>query len=366
MRTLTTTIAAGLVATLLGTASAADIYRLKTGTPDLKSAGPLAFGPDGILLVGDIKGAALFGIQTGDKTGNPAAVDLQIPGLNAKLAQALGASSQAVKINDMIVNPASGNVYLSLAVADAPAIAKIDAQGQITKLNLKDVPFSKATLPNAPEDKPVNVGGRQRNNRENVITDLAFVDGQVIVSGMSSDSSPSNVRSLNFPFEEVATGSSLEIYHAAHGRVEDYAPIRTFVPFTIDGKPSLLAGFVCTPLVRFDLSAVQAGEKVKGTTVAELGNRNQPLDMIVYKKDGQDWLLLANSARGVMKISTKEIEKNEGLTKPVTGGGAAGQPYETIAALQGVVQLDKLNDTMAVVVIQSGDGALDLRTVPLP
>ena len=364
MRTLIT----GLLATALcaSLASAADIYRLKSGTPDLQSAGPLAFGPDGILLVGDNKGAAIFGIQTGDKTGDPGSVDLQITGLNQKLAQALSADSQSVQINDLAVNPASGNVYLALSISGEPAIAKIDKQGQITKLPLKDVPFSKAALPNAPEDKVVQTGNRQRNNRTSAITDLAFVDGQVIVSGLSKDSSPSNVRSLNFPFEQVGSGSSLEIYHAAHAKVEDYAPIRTFVPFTIDGKPSLLAGFVCTPLVRFDLSAVQSGEKVKGTTVAELGNRNQPLDMIVYKKDGQSYLLLANSARGVMKVSTKDIENNAGLTEPVRGGGTAGQPYETIASLQGVEQLDKLSDTMAVALIKTGDGTYDLRTVPLP
>uniref|UniRef100_A0A7C2K0D2 ScyD/ScyE family protein n=1 Tax=Schlesneria paludicola TaxID=360056 RepID=A0A7C2K0D2_9PLAN len=359
-----TLLAATLTASL---ASAADIYRLKSGTPDLQSAGPLAFGPDGILLIGDNKGAAIFGIQTGDKTGNPASVDIQIAGLNAKLAQALGADSQAVQINDLAVNPASGNVYLALSVSNQPVIAKIDGQGQISRVPLKDIPFSKAVIPNAPEDKLVGPEGRQRNLRMSTITDLAFVDGQVIVSGMTNNTSaPTNVRSLNFPFDQVGSGSNLEIYHAAHARTEENAQIRTFVPFTIDGKPSLLAGFVCTPLVQFDLSALQGSEKVKGKTVAELGNRNQPLDMVVYKKDGQNWLLMANSARGVMKVSTKDIENNAGLTEPVRGGGTAGQPYETIASLQGVEQLDKLNDAMAVVLIKTGDGAYDLRTVPLP
>ncbi|OYW13960.1 MAG: hypothetical protein B7Z55_16190, partial [Planctomycetales bacterium 12-60-4] len=144
------------------------------------------------------------------------------------------------------------------------------------------------------------------------------------------------------------------------------APIRTFVPFVIDGKPSLLAGFVCTPLVRFDLSAVQSGEKVRGTTVAELGNRNQPLDMVVYKQDGKDYLLLANSARGVMKISTADIEKNAGLTAPVGGGGTAGQPYETIDSLAGTIQLDKLGENRAVVITQVDGGPMTLKTVPLP
>ncbi len=33
---------------------------LKEGAPDLKSADRLAFGPDGVLFVGDTKGAAIF------------------------------------------------------------------------------------------------------------------------------------------------------------------------------------------------------------------------------------------------------------------------------------------------------------------
>ena len=77
--------------------------------------------------------------------------------------------------------------------------------------------------------------------------------------------------------------------------------------------------------------------------------------------------LMANSARGVMKISTKDIEKNEGLTEPVRGGGKAGQEYETIGGWNGtVVQLDTLDETHAIVVVQAADESLTLKTVALP
>jgi len=243
-------------------------------------------------------------------------------------------------------------------------LVRVNADGMVQQVSLKDVPFSRAQLPNAPEDKVSGEGPRARNNRDLSITDLAWVDGQVIVSGMTSAKSPSNVRALAFPFSEANEGASLEIYHAAHAKTEDNAPVRTFVPFVIDGKPNLLAGFTCTPLVQFPLDGL-SGEKVKGKTVAELGNRNQPLDMIVYKKDGKNYLLLSNSARGVMKISTADIEKNQGLTTPVGGGGTAGQTYDTISSLTGVVQLDKLNDDNAVVLVQDGS-SLSLKSVALP
>jgi hypothetical protein len=188
----------------------------------------------------------------------------------------------------------------------------------------------------------------------------------VIVSGLSNRDAASGVRALAFPFSDQAAGSSLEIYHGAHGRSEDYAAIRTFVPFVIDGQANLLAGFTCTPLVRCPLNEVSAGEKIRGTTVAELGNRNRPLDMIVYQQGDKHYLLLSNSARGVMKISTDEIETNQGISEPVSGGGTAGQPYQTIEAWEGLVQMDRLNQTHAVVLMQTADGALDLHTVPLP
>ena len=141
--------------------------------------------------------------------------------------------------------------------------------------------------------------------------------------------------------------------------------MRTFVPFIINGEPNVLAGFVCTPLVKFPVSAIAGGSLVKGTTVAELGNHNQPLDMIAYKKDGQDFLLLANSAHGIMKISTVDLDKAVGIEAPVGGGGTAGQKFEKIADWKGVVQLERLNETHAVVLTLT-DGRGDLKTLALP
>ena len=87
--------------------------------------------------------------------------------------------------------------------------------------------------------------------------------------------------------------------------------------------------------------------------------------MFVYTKAGKDYLLMANSARGVMKISTEDIAREEGIEERVGGGGTAGQKYETIDALEGVMQLDQLDDSRAVILAQNGD-RLDLRTIELP
>jgi len=57
---------------LAGTARADDPRStLKSGKPDLKSVGPLAFGPQGILFVGDPQGAAIFAIDTATPRPSP-------------------------------------------------------------------------------------------------------------------------------------------------------------------------------------------------------------------------------------------------------------------------------------------------------
>ena len=97
--------------------------------------------------------------------------------------------------------------------------------------------------------------------------------------------------------------------------------------------------------------------------MAELGNGNRPLDIISYKKDGRTFLLLANSRRGVMKISTDNVEKQEGITQKIDA--TAGLAYETIEGLKGVEHLDRLGDAHALLLVKNGK-SLSLESVPLP
>jgi hypothetical protein len=112
------------------------------------------------------------------------------------------------------------------------------------------------------------------------------------------------------------------------------------------------------------MAQLQPGAKVKGTTVAELGNQNRPLDMIVYQKDGKDYVLMANNRRGLMKIPTEGIDKIVGITQPISG--KAGLKYETIANLKGVQQLDRFDKDHALVLLRTDGGSWNLETVELP
>ncbi len=87
--------------------------------------------------------------------------------------------------------------------------------------------------------------------------------------------------------------------------------------------------YTCTPLVKIPVEQFKPGAKIKATTIAELGNRNRPLDMIAYKKGGKDFILMANSARGVMKLDATKLDKHATSTSRRRIADKAGVPYET-------------------------------------
>ena len=87
--------------------------------------------------------------------------------------------------------------------------------------------------------------------------------------------------------------------------------------------------------------------------------------MIVYTKGGEDFLLMANNRRGVMKARTSGFADTPAITKQVRVEDRVGVVPETIATLKGVEQLDKLDDARAIVLVRTG-GALDLQRIELP
>ena len=78
------------------------------GTPDLKSAGAIAFGPDGVLFVGDTGGSRrLFAVDPSDR-GPAAKGTVKLEAVNRKIADALGTTPEGILVSDMAVNPISG------------------------------------------------------------------------------------------------------------------------------------------------------------------------------------------------------------------------------------------------------------------
>lgn len=338
----------------------------QAGKPGVKFAGQLAFGPEGVLFIGDPRSATLFAI--GVEPAGPASSSetVKLAGVNTQLAALVGISPDELLINDVAVQPGSTTVYLSAARGrgpdSEPLLARVSPAGKLALVDLDNVAYAKVDLANAPG--PDEVDKRGNKLRQDSITDLQYVDGQVFIAGLSNEEFASKLRAVSFPFHGANPGAGVEIYHGAHGQFETRAPVRTFVPFNVHGQPHLLAAYTCTPLVTFPVSDLKPGAKLRGTTVAELGNRNRPLDIIAYQKDGHTYLLLANSARGVMKISTDTIEKQASIAEPVKG--TAGLTYETIDNLKGVEHLDKLDDSHALLLVRTDPKTLNLETIPLP
>jgi hypothetical protein len=354
MRTRLFAAAVALIATACS-ASAADAFT--KGTVDAKSATALAFGPKGVLFVGDSSGAAIYAIDTGD-TKAAGEKPVAFERIDQKLASLLGTTEKEVKINDVKVNPASGNVYIAVTRGTGqgqPAIVKIDRGGELSALNLKDVPMAKVAIPN-----PAAASGKGGSL---AITSMQFVGGKLMVAGLSSEQFASTLRTFDFPFKEADKGAAIEIYHGAHGQVETRAPIRSFVPYKVGGEETVVATYQCTPLVKIPVADLKAGSKVVGKTVAELGNRNMPIDMIVYTKGGKDYILVANTARGVMKIAADQLAGADSISTRIAD--TAGVKYDKLPELKGVMQLDKLDAGHAILLITNGDG-VDLKTIDLP
>ena len=86
--------------------------------------------------------------------------------------------------------------------------------------------------------------------------------------------------------------------------------------------------------------------------------------MIVYQKDGKDYLLMANSSRGIMKIDTAQIEKADKIEEKVDD--KKGVTYETIEAWKGIDQLDTYDKSHALVLRRGDEGSMNLEALPLP
>ena len=129
------------------------------------------------------------------------------------------------------------------------------------------------------------------------VTDMAFVDGELFVSGLSGEQFSSKMRRFAFPFTNQSQAVQLEIFHTSHDIYETHSPIETFLPFPINGQMHILAGYGCSPVAKFSLQDIRSKSQLRGITLAELGGGNRPVDMIAYKKEGKDYVLIANSDR---------------------------------------------------------------------
>ena len=356
---------------------------LRRGKVDLRSAGPITFGPAGILFLADNAAATVFAVDVADPGPDGGSEPFDLADADARVGSFLGCEAADVAIKDMAVHPQSHHVYLSVqrgrGEAAQPLLVRISRlDGSITDIPLDDVPFAAAAIGDAPSEADerlditlplsddegeelqfgeLKVRLLRQPIRTATVTDLAYAGGALLVAGLSNEEFSSRLRRLPFPFDDGVTGTSLEIFHVSHGKWETAAPIRTFVPY--DDGAGILASYTCTPVVYFPLADLTDGAKAVGRTVAELGPVNQPLDMVSFVQDGREYLLVANSAHGLVKIDCRDIDRQEPLTQPQQ---PVGVPRET-KDLQGIRRLANLGDSYVLALQADDAGRQHLRSL---
>jgi hypothetical protein len=357
-------------------------YGLVDGTVDLGAAGPITFGPEGILFLADNATATVYAVDVADPEPTAGAEPFDVEDVDVRVGSYLGCAAEDLTIRDMAVHPLSHNVYLSVQRGrgeDATAVlVRIGAlDGSITDVPLTGVRCSSATIEDAPsadderidytlplgdEGEDVQFGTHTvrivRNPiRAATVTDMAYVDGALLVAGLSGEEFSSKLRRIPFPFHDGTAANNLEIFHVSHGKWETAAPIRAFVPY--QGGRSILASYTCTPVVHFPLADLRPGTKTVGRTVAELGSHNQPLDMVSYVEDGEEYLLVANSAHGLVKIACRDVDAQTPLTEPTEPVGVARKTED----LRGVRRLANLHDGVVLALQADDAGRQHLRSL---
>ena len=350
-----------------------------TGRPGIRSMSALAFGPDGVLFIGDGKGGAVFAIETGDRTERGARDPITIEAIEEKVAALLGATPEQVMIHDLAVNPISQNVYLAVSrgrgawnstwllpndIADAGILLRVSSDKKITEVPLESVRHARAALPNPVDESKMHTWKKEISLRADTITDMAFAGDVLYVAGLSNEEFASTMWKIPYPFKEGTTATTLEMFHGAHGEYETNAPIRTFVPYRIKQDLHILAAYLCTPLVTFKESDLKQGIHLKGRTVGEFGSGNYPLDMVVYSKEGKERLLIANSNLPFMIVDPAEIERYDGSITEEVKGYTAGIPYE-IRSGTGVLQMDSLNEEYIIALRRLPGGKMAMESLPV-
>ncbi len=328
----------------------------------LTSIGALALGPAGVLFAADPVGTKVYALHIEPPSPSGEGVD-RVEDIDSKIASMLGTTERNIFIKDMEHDSATGTTYLSLdrgqGEAALPVLVRVLRDGTIEEVPLDSVRHEALAITNAPAaDEEV----WKVPKRTLTVTDMKFIDGELFIAGLSNEGFESTLRRARYPFEDGIGTTELEIYHGAHGKYETHAPIFAFIPYELQGKTHLLAGYLCTPLVTFDINDVRSKDKLRGKTIAELGFGSAPTDILAYEYGGERHVVVLNSRRGPMKISHADLLKAQerpGITEEV--GPRSGVDYLT-PGLTTAVQVEEFDKDHLIVLDRSiENGALSLQ-----
>lgn len=343
----------------------------QTGGLVLKSISSLTFATDGVLLIADPSSQSVFAVDTKD-TG-PLALPPKVADVTGTIAPGLGTTAENLTVKDLAINPASGKVYLAVQRRpdNATLVLTVDGAGKVEPLVTDTLTWASVTLPGGTASKVTN------------ITDVAFDGDRIFATGTCNEEFASRIFSVPVPLKHGSTANviSAETYHVAHRRWETKAPIQSFIPYEAGGAKYVVGAFACTPVAKFRVDDISSGAQVKGVSMVELGSGNRPLDLFTYTdKAGKAWLvvhtqrfkenLFGPSKFWGVRVDTALLDApaektNEQAVRRDVNVKADPQGIEIVDALFSAVQVDKLDNTRAVVLRDDG-GKLNLEIIALP
>jgi hypothetical protein len=346
--------------------------RAEVGNPNPKSIDVIRFGPDGLLLIADSKGAEIITVETGDiRETNWSKTE--IANIDEALAGKLGLMTKDIQIQKIAVNPASRNLYVAVRSMKAKqdVILTIDGAGKIAEFSLEKVKYNRYPLKT---EKGVTK-----------ITDVVWAGGKIIAAAQASDTFASRVFTITPGTTTDASCIATETFHVGHNQWETKAPILTIMPYEENGKSYIVGSFTCTPIVKYALEDMQANAKVKGQSVVELGTGNTPRSMFSYEKNGKKYILVSTlrkmhaknpvgpNAYWVARVDYDLLAENKNINENAlwrvakNGKASESKTDRAIVAKEyfGVQFMDKLDGDRALV-LREEKGALSLRLLPLP
>ena len=376
MSIFTKTVSAGLVVLATSGAALAD-------APALRSAGALAFNDANTLFVGDSKAGvvhsfelsdAILNDQSGYQLGRAQTFEGRtiIDGIDTKIAAMLGVTRDEVAINDMAVHRPTKQIFLSVHRGRGPdaeaLILKVD-HGALKLVDLGAAAHSQTSVGQVPTDEILEFG---QSLNSLAITDIDYYQGEIFVSGVSNEEFSSKLRRIAYPFDGKVKSTSIEIWHAVHAQYETRAPIITQTIAELNGEPTLVAVYACTPIVKIPLSKLTDGAQVRGTMIGEMGYGNTPIDILPYvnSHDGSSNVIVTNTNRSAVAIglnalaSAKAMPHGKGVRNVFAVAGVAQYPLP----MSGTQHLDIVDKTWAVTVRADPEDPrnLQLHTVPMP
>ncbi|MEO0387415.1 MAG: hypothetical protein AAF281_07775 [Pseudomonadota bacterium] len=314
-----------------------------------RSSGILEFGPDNTLFLADAASGAIHA-YTLPAGGTPPEQDtaFNLLDVDALVAEAIGATGRIV-YSDLAVHPVTRAAYVSLTATVAGELAHkvavITPDGGVSDLDLAALEASQFSIDDGPD--PAVSFWRDIPAPSLTVTDLDYVDGELFVAGISTGEFASTLRRVPYPFDGSAGSTSIEMYHAAHDQNETRAPIRAMTVVELDGAPTVVAAYTCTPLVTVPVDSLTDGAHVFGKTVAELGYGNTPLDVVPFavgnRQGGVDnYVLVVNREMDADLIALGDLATAAaapGLTEPVPYLGATSGVTTVPLPLSGVVHV---------------------------